>query len=194
MIAAPPGLEPLAADATWDPGRHLELIPPGRVTMLDEWGPGAAGPTALSAVAITSPFRFLSDEGVETLQRICAELEQYAVGDERIPKKVRGSVYRSEFLQGMAGDVTLAGFLRELAQALLEPHPVGHHAIHVNYAPDDLELNVDQRHRDVISFDHVLMVNDPPPMRGGRFEYFLGSVEEGRAPLESGAGCLRIAS
>jgi hypothetical protein len=188
MPSAPPGYEPLASDVAWDPQRHLELRQPERVTLLDEWGPNVAGPTALSPVAITSPFRLLSDEGTAALQAICGELEQFAVGDERIAKKVRGSIYRSAFLQGMYRDPSVLTFLRKLAQAPLEPHPISHHAIHINYAPDDLSRNVDQWHRDVISFDYVLMVSDPRPMRGGRFEYFLGSVEEGRALLESGSG------
>jgi hypothetical protein len=185
---APPGYEGLRSDVEWEPARHLALQAPERVTLLEEWGEDAAGPTALSPVAITSPFRLLSDEGVAALQAICSELEQSAVGDERIAKKVRGSIYRSRFLQGMYHDESVLAFLRELAQAPLAPHPVSHHAIHINYAPDDLARNVDQWHRDVISFDYVLMVSDPRPMRGGRFEYFAGPVEEGRALLESGAG------
>jgi hypothetical protein len=185
---APPGFEPLDADEPWDPDRHLEIVEPERVTLLDEWGDTAAGPTALSPLAITSPFRFLSDEGVGTLQRICAALEQYAVGDERIPKKVRGSIYRSRFLRGMYHDPDVLQLLRRLAQAPLEPHPVSHHAVHINYAPDDLSRNVDQWHRDATAFDYVLMVNDPRPMVGGRFEYFLGPVEEGRDLLVDGPG------
>jgi hypothetical protein len=187
-LVAPPGYGGLERDVDWDPGRHLDLRPPERVTLLEEWGPDAAGANALSPLAITAPFQLLSDEGVAALQEICGELEQFSVGDERIAKKVRGSIYRSRFLHGMYHDESVLAFLRELAQAPLEPHPVSHHAIHINYAPDDLSRNVDQWHRDVISFDYVLMVTDPRPMRGGRFEYFLGSVEEGRALLESGAG------
>lgn len=185
---APPGFERLVADEPWDPTRHLEIVEPARVTMLEEWGAGAAGPTALSPVAITSPFRFLSDEGVTRLQAICAELEQFAVGDERIPKKVRGSIYRSQFLRGMTHDPAILDLLRRLSQAPLEPHPVSHHAVHLNYAPDDLSLNVDQWHRDAVAFDYVMMVSDPRPMVGGRFEYFEGSVEEGRDLLVDGSG------
>ena len=184
----PPGYDPLTRDIAWDPGRHLALEAPEGITLLDEWGPDAAGPTALSPVAITTPFRLLSDEGVAALQEVCGELEQFAVGDERIAKKVRGSIYRSAFLHGMYHDESVLAFLRELAQAPLEPHPISHHAIHINYAPEELSRNVDQWHRDAISFDYVLMASDPRPMRGGRFEYFLGSVEEGRELLESGAG------
>jgi len=187
-LSAPPGYGGLESDVAWDPARHLALEPPERVTLLEEWGADAAGPTALSPVAITSPFRLLSDEGVAALQSICAELEQYTTADARTAKQVRGSIYRSEFMRGMYQDESVLAFLRGLAQAPLEPHPVSHHAIHINYAPDELARNVDQWHRDVISFDYVLMVCDPRPMRGGRFEYFLGPVEEGAALLASGEG------
>jgi len=180
---APPGYGRLESDVPWRAEAFVEIVPPKRVYLLEEWGGGAAGPTALSPVAITTPFRFLSDEGIAILQAICAELEQRASGDERIAKRVRGAVYSSEFLWGLHRDPTILEFLGSLARVPLEPHPVSHHAIHINYAPDDLSRNVDQWHRDVISFDYVLMVSDPRPMKGGRFEYFLGSVEEGRELL-----------
>ena len=182
---APPGYEPLKSDVPWDPA-YLELVSPERVFTLEEFGDRAAGWTALSPVAITTPFRLLSDDGVRVAQAICAELETSASGNERIAKRVRGAVYRSHFLSGLSSDPTLLGFLSELAQAKLEPHPVSHHAIHINYAPDDLDRNVDEWHRDAVSFDYVLMVSDPRPMKGGRFEYFFGSVEEGREVLGAG--------
>ena len=187
LRGAPPGYEPLETDVPWDPS-YLELVPPEHVLMLSDLGGDAAGATALSPVAITTPFRLLSDEGIRILQSICAELEASAWGNERIAKRVRGGVYRSEFLRGLSADPTLLDFLSGLAQVRIEPHPVSHHAIHVNYAPDDLERNVDQWHRDAVSFDYVLMVSDPRPMKGGRFEYFLGSVEKGRELIESGNG------
>jgi hypothetical protein len=184
---APTGYEPLKTDVPWD-SSFLELVQPERVLLLDDLGDEAAGPTALSPVAITTPFKLLSDEGVRVLQAICAELEKSAWGNERIAKRVRGAVYRSQFIRGLSADPTLLDFLSELAQVRLEPHPVSHHAIHINYAPDDLERNVDQWHRDATSFDYVLMVSDPRSMKGGRFQYFLGSVEEGRELIEGGRG------
>jgi hypothetical protein len=184
-LTAPPGYDRLESDLEWDLDRHAELVPPERVVLLGEWGPEAAGPSALSPVAISSPFRLLSDEGVAVLQAICSELELSATGDQRIAKRSRGGIYRSEFLRGLYADPAILEFLAGLARTPLEPHPVSHHSIHINYAPDDLSRNVDQWHRDAVAFDYVLMVSDPRPMKGGRFEYFLGPVEEGRALLES---------
>ena len=88
----------------------------------------------------------------------------------------------------MVSDTTILAFLSDLAQVRLEPHPVTHHAVHINYAPDDLSLNVDQWHRDAVGFDFVLIASDPRPMKGGRFEYYAGSVEEGKDLLLSGTG------
>jgi hypothetical protein len=182
-MQGPPGFEKLSSDVPWDPA-YLEFEPPDRIYTLDEFGAGAAGPNAFSPVAITTAFRFLRSDAIEILQDICAELKSSAQSSERIAKFVRGGVYRSEFLRGMSSDPTLIGWLRELAQAPLEAHPVSHHAVHINYAPDDLTRNVDQWHADIVSFDYVLMVSDPRPMKGGRFEYFFGPVEEGKALLE----------
>ena len=92
----------------WD-SRYLELVPPEHVGLLTELGDEAAGPTALSPVGITSPFRLLGDEGVAILQAICTELEGAAGSDERIAKRSRGGVYRSEFLRGLYGDPSVLG-------------------------------------------------------------------------------------
>ncbi len=40
---APPGFELLAEDEPWDPARHLEIVEPANVVLLDEWGAEAAG-------------------------------------------------------------------------------------------------------------------------------------------------------
>jgi hypothetical protein len=130
----------------------------------------------------------LSDEGIAVLQQLCIELEPYARSTERLPKFLRGLGYHSEFIRGFYSDPDVLEHLTTLAQAPLEPHPVTHHAAHVNYAPEELGRNVDQWHEDVVSFDFVLMVTDPTNLRGGRFEWFHGSVEEGRDLLLQGLG------
>jgi len=49
-----PGVEPIAADVPWR-REYVEIVPPERVTSLADWGPLAAGPTAVGTLAITSP-------------------------------------------------------------------------------------------------------------------------------------------
>jgi hypothetical protein len=72
-LAGPPGYDRLRNDVAWD-ARYLDFDGPASVYMLEEFGQAAAGPLALSPVAITTPFRFLNDEGVRILQSLCAEL------------------------------------------------------------------------------------------------------------------------
>jgi hypothetical protein len=182
---APPGYEPLRCDVPWD-SAYLALEEPEERVLLADLGPDAAGPTALSPLAITSPFRLLTEEGAAILGAICRELERYASGDNRIAKRARGGVYRSAFLRGLASDPELLAFVRRLTEAPVEPHPIAHHAIHVNYAPEELGRNVDQWHLDAVSFDYVLMASDPAGLRGGRFEWYAGSAEEGAALLSAG--------
>jgi len=168
------------SDVPWDPG-YLELVPPERVFTLDELGEGARTDAALSPLGITTPFRILSDEGARIAQRICAELSPFATGDHRISRRVRSGMYQSEFLRGLAADEEVAELLRSLAQAPLELNPISHQAVHINFAPEDLSRHVvDDWHVDTsVSFDYVMMVSDPRPMQGGRFEYFTGSAAEG---------------
>jgi hypothetical protein len=184
-VTVAPVFERVASDVPWDPV-YLDLQRPERVITFADFGPGAEGAGVFSRVAVTSPFRILNDEGLCVLQAVCRELEAFATESVRIPKRMRGGVYRSNFLRGLVSDPELLSFVRELAQAPLEPHPVFHHAAHLNYAPDDLRKHVDQWHYDSVSFDIVMMVTDPRGMKGGRFEYFHGPVEEGVAILEEG--------
>jgi hypothetical protein len=62
----------------------------------------------------------------------------------------------------------LLAFMRRLTEAEVEPHPIAHHAIQVNYAPEELGRNVDQWHMDAVSFDYVLIASDPAPRSAAR--------------------------
>jgi hypothetical protein len=182
---APAGYLPLASDQPWH-RRYLDLVPPRQVHALGEWGDDPSGPGVLSPLGITEPFRLLNDEGVAILASICEELRPEARGNRRTSRYYRGALYRSQFLRGLYADPTVLEFLRSLAGAPLEPHPVTHHALQFNFAPDEMSLDVDRWHTDMVSFDVVLMVSDPEGMVGGRFSYFGGTPEEGRCLLRAG--------
>ena len=178
---------PVDGDVPWDPA-YLALTQPDVIVSLDEMGPAVADEFAISRLGITAPFRVLNEEGTAIAQRICAALSPYATGDHRIARRVRSGCYQSEFLRGLANEPRVVEFFSRLAEVPLDVHPISHQAIHINYAPDDLQRNVvDDWHRDTgCSFDYVLMVSDPRPMVGGRFEYFTGSAAEAEKLLASG--------
>ncbi len=181
----PAGMGIATGDVPWD-RRYLQLEPPAQVHTFAELGHVDAE-ALLSPVAVTEPFRVLSDEGVAVALEISRGLEKIAVGDAR-SKRMRGCTYRSRFFEGMYRDPELVSFLGRLAQADLREHPVGHHQVQLNFAPEELARDVDVWHYDVVAYDFVMLLTDPAAMKGGNTEFFHGTVEEGmRILAERGA-------
>jgi hypothetical protein len=89
----------------------------------------------------------------------------------------------------MYRDPELVSFLAKLAQADLREHPVGHHRVQLNFAPDELARDVDVWHYDVVAYDFVMLLTDPAAMKGGNTEFFRGTVKEGMAIL-AGQGAI----
>jgi hypothetical protein len=181
----PAGMGIAAGDVAWD-RRYLHLEPPAAVHTFADFG-DVDEEVLLSPVALTEPFRILSDEGVAVALEIARDLEKIAVGDAR-SKRMRGCTYRSRFFDGMYSDPELVSFLAELAQADLREHPIGHHRVQLNFAPEELRRDVDVWHYDVVAYDFVMLLTDPAAMKGGNTEFFRGTVAEGMAVLaEQGA-------
>ena len=176
----PAGVGIAEGDVAWDP-RYLQLESPSGVHTFAEFG-RVDEEVLLSPVAVTEPFRVLSDEGVAAALEIARGLEKIAVGDAR-SKRMRGCTYRSRFFDGMYRDPELVSFLASLAQADLREHPVGHHRVQLNFAPDEVTRDVDVWHYDVVAYDFVMLLTDPAAMKGGNTEFFRGTVDEGMAIL-----------
>jgi hypothetical protein len=171
-------------EPAFDPARHLALTWPQRIVTLAEFGYGAAERARTpSPVAITSPFRLLSDEGVAALEGVLQALKQDAVVAQRRRLSVflAGGVYRSRFLRDLVRSPVLLDHLSAIAGTPLAPHPMPQYQAYVNYAPADPKKAVDNWHVDSLGFDAVLMVNDPKRLKGGRFQYFHGTREEAMA-------------
>jgi hypothetical protein len=79
----PTGYDQARSDVPWD-AKYLQLEPPSRAYMLSEFGPDAAGPAPISPVAITTPFRVLSDEGIYFLGSV-EEGRDLLLGDQGLP-------------------------------------------------------------------------------------------------------------
>lgn len=185
-LCGPQAYTRIEDDQPWDSG-YLELVKPESTFFFGDFaGVESGGPSALSELALTTPFKLLNDEGVAIVQRIIGQLEAHAITSERTPKYVSGAVYRSEFLRGFYSDPALIQFLSELAQVPLSSLPVPYQALHLNFAPEDIRRNVDKWHTDSVSFNWVMMVSDPGPMKGGELQAYLGLPEEGQNILSAG--------
>lgn len=165
----------------YDPARHLALERPERLWTLAELGYDAAAIAACPTdVAITAPFRVLSDQGVAALHEVTLRLkaQRTRLAGNRVPSHLAGGVYRSKFLRDLCNCPVVADFLSEVAGTPLAPHSMPSQQLYVNYAPDYIGKAVDAWHFDGVGFDYVLMVSDPAKLEGGAFQFFLGPKAE----------------
>jgi hypothetical protein len=176
----PPGYEWLPDEPTFDAGRDLQLEDPTDVVSLRDLGYTAdeiAGKA--TAIAASSPFRVLSEEGAGTMLSTARRLRAFVrPAGNRIERTVRGGCYRSRWLRDFCTSVDVTAHLAAIYGTGITPHPMPHHLGHLNYEPSSIDTAVDKWHHDTLPLDYVLAVTDPTTTPGGRFEYFLGTKRE----------------
>jgi len=176
----PSGYEWFDDEPVFDPRRHLQLEAPSDVVMLaDFWYDDEEIATTATPVAISSPFRMLSDEGAAVLRDTARRLRIFArsAGD-RVESAVRGGCYRSRWLRDLAVSPEVTEHLSTIYGTDVAPHPMPLHLGHLNYEPATIDTAIDKWHRDTLPLDYVLAVTDPATVQGGRFEYFVGTAHE----------------
>jgi hypothetical protein len=182
----PAGYEMLKDEPRYDPKRHLALEPPPEVWTLADLGYGAADVERWATdVAISAPFRVLSDEGVAAAREVALALRDKRGGDTRTASYLSGGVYRSRFLRDFCNCPTIAGFLSEIAGTRLLPHSMPSQQVYVNYAPEELSKAVDTWHTDGIGFDMAILLSDPSSFQGGEFQFFFGTRNEAARHLDA---------
>jgi len=166
-------------EPAFDPSKHLALEKPKTVQYLSDFGYSEQEiANVASPVAVSSPFRVLSDEGATVLLHVARNLRAHAISCERIENMVRGGCYRSRFLRDLCIDPSLTDLMCEIYQTDVAPHTMPVHLGHMNFSPDDLSKAVDKWHHDTLPLDIVMMVTDPTTLDGGQFEYFVGTKHE----------------
>jgi len=176
----PPGYEWLSDEPTFDPAVHLQLEEPDSTTTLREFGydDETIAPTATD-VAVSAPFRVLSDEGAAVMLDSSRRLRAFAKrAGNRIENTVRGGCYRSRFLRDLCTSPDVTAMMSSIYGTAVGHHTMPVHLGHLNYEPTDVHEAVDKWHHDTIPLDYVMMVSDPATLPGGRFEYFVGTKAE----------------
>ncbi|MEL6983106.1 MAG: hypothetical protein AAFO29_11840, partial [Actinomycetota bacterium] len=176
----PPGYRWLPDEPVFDPDRHLALTEPDEVILLRDLGyDDEEIATKATPVAISSPFRVLSDEGAEVMQDVARRLQDFtARASTRIERSVRGGVYRSQWLRDLCLSPDVTDHLTKIYGVSVVPHPMGLHLGHLNFAPTNLDEAVDKWHHDTLPLDYVMAVTDLRTTPGGQFEFFLGTKHE----------------
>lgn len=184
-IRQPPGYAWLEDEPRFDAKIHLAKERPPKVWRLGDFGYSSAEISQCSSdLAVTAPFRLLSDEGTEAARSVVAKLVHTAGSSDRIARFVRGTVYRSRFLRDLCNDEEVTQLMAELAGVDLTPHTMPLYQGHLNLMPDSSTRDVDQWHTDTVALDYVLLLTDPNDIEGGEFEYFHGSKQEAIRSLQ----------
>jgi len=175
----PAGFEWFKNEPAFDPSVHLALEMPDTIRHLQEFGYSDEEISRkATSVAVSSPFRILSDEGAAALLNVARQLRLHSISCERIQNMVRGGCYRSKFLRDLCVDPSLTELMCSIYQTDVAPHTMPLHLGHMNFSPDDLSKAVDKWHHDTLPLDTVMMVSDPATLDGGKFEYFVGTKDE----------------
>jgi len=176
---APDDYEYLADEPGYDPSQHLAPELPAKTWTLADFAYSESDIASVaSPVAITTPFRLLSDEGVAAMRKVALALRDERVSGERTASFLTGGVYRSKFLRDFCACPVVIEFLSQIAGTRLMPHSMPSQQIYINYAPEEVEKAVDTWHTDGIGFDIVIMASDPSSFDGGEFQFFKGSKFE----------------
>ena len=167
-VPHPEGYPMLEDEPVYDPAWHLAIELPDDIKSLADLGYAADDardcPTQL---AITAPFRILSDAGAAALLDVCRALSAFTRSNERISRMVRGGAYQSRFLRDLCLCPEVTAAVSKLCQAPMHPHTIPHQLGHLNYNPHEVGENVDKWHVDTLRVDFVLFVTDPKAVEGG---------------------------
>ena len=180
---------PLENEPTFNAGQHLALEMPAETTDLAALGyQGSDLADCASTFAVSSAFRILSREGVSAMRHVCDQIyhnrnASEGTGANRLGSYARGAGYRSQFIRDFCDSPALAAHLSAIVGVPLGRHSVPAVACGINYAPDDISRAVDTWHVDSVAFDIVMMITDPTILKGGEFQYFHGTKQEGQALL-----------
>ena len=186
--AQPRGYEWLEGEPAFDAERHLQLEEPAEVLMLADLGYDAAEiATKATPVALSSPFRMLSDEGSAIMLETARRLRCFTrPAGERIERTVRGGCYRSRWLRDLCLSPEVTAHLEAIYGIEIAPHPMPVHLGHINYEPSQIDVGIDKWLHDTLPLDYVLAVTDPAHVAGGRFEWFGGTKHEAAELAEAG--------
>jgi hypothetical protein len=180
---------PLQDEPIFDAGQHLALEMPTETTDLATMGYQEADLSqCASTFAVSNAFRILSQEGVAAMRHVCDQIyhnrnSSEGTGANRLGSYARGAGYRSQFIRDFCDSPELAAHLSGIAGISLGRHSVPAVACGINYAPEDISRAIDTWHVDSVAFDVVMMITDPATMKGGEFQYFHGTKQEGQALL-----------
>jgi hypothetical protein len=182
----PPGFTFIDGEDEFDPARHFALEPPEQLVTLADLGYTPAQIRQFpSPIAATGTVRILSDEGIAALQRSLELTTPRAVKSPAGDTRLYYGSYHSKFMRDLTFSRELTDFLSEIFKAPIAAHTMGSVGVQLNVG-ETPNVEILGWHDDRVSFTAVISMYDPDKVEGGRFEYFMGTRDEGRELLADG--------
>jgi len=182
----PPGFTFIDGEDEFDAARHFALEPPEQLVTLADLGYTPAQIRQFpSPIAATGTVRILSDEGVAALQRSLELTTPRAVKSPAGDTRLYYGSYHSKFMRDLTFSRELTDFLSEIFRAPIAAHTMGSVGVQLNVG-ETPNVEILGWHDDRVSFTAVISMYDPDKVEGGRFEYFMGTRDEGRELLADG--------
>ncbi|RLU81608.1 hypothetical protein CTZ27_32505 [Streptomyces griseocarneus] len=130
--------------------------------------------------ALAGPLRILTEEGLEHLTEVCANLER-AAGDSGFiaTRRLRGADLLSPFVNNMIRDRDFLVTCSRLVGVPLIPHPLRLPTAQINYSEGQgRRPEIVRWHRDGMDYVFTIQLNGHQDYEGGRFTYFQGRTDE----------------
>lgn len=175
----PPGYAFVEGEVEFSTERHLALQTPESVLTLADLGYGGEASAQFSSpIGITSPARVLSEAGITALNRSIELCKPHIVLTRNNESRLYYGGYRSRFMRDLAASKELTSHLSRIFQTPVAPHTMPHLGIQLNTG-EKAGTAIASWHHDWVPFTVVLSMYDPSTVKGGRFEYFVGTRVEG---------------
>ena len=179
----PPGFSYVAGEPEFVPERHLALNTPQEIVTLADLGYRPEETRQFpSPIAIASPLRILSDEGVQALQKAIDRTMSRTVRTANGDPRLYFGTYHSRFMRDLSFSPVVTEALSEIFKSPIAPHTMGHLGVQIVMGTR-AEVEIEPWHHDRVSFTVVLTMYDPGATVGGRFQYFVGTRDEARLLL-----------
>jgi hypothetical protein len=180
----PPGFSFVDGEPEFIPERHLALDGPQEVVTLADLG---YRPEEIrqfpSPIAIATPLRILSDEGIQALQNAIELTMPRTVRTANGDPRLYFGTYHSRFMRDLSFSPVVTDALSEIFKSPIAPHTMGHLGVQIVMGTQP-QVEIEPWHHDRVSFTVVLTMYDPAETAGGRFQYFVGTRDEARLLME----------
>lgn len=185
LTEKPEELNPLTEVCVFSPSQHFAFSVPERVVSLVEIGYSAEFTKTMACeTAYTTPFRLLSNEGLEALRKVADNIlkEKRTLSNGALDE-FGNAAYLSPFVKALAQSAEIRSLLSEITKTAVVPYVREHFLAALNVGKPAKKRPVRNWHSDYQSMNLIVFLDDPKDFKGGKLQVYKGTKEEADALL-----------